>query len=362
MPFFKLILFLKKYNALLVLLLLTGIIEFIKGKIYFVENYYSQKIYPYIFYSFKAIFNIFPFSFGDVIYLLLGLCLLVFFIKTISSKGKFLIQYGYKLIIWSWSIYILFSCIWGFNYQRVALSQNLNVSIEYNLEELEKNTKNLICATNEFYFFLSPDNDSTKITIPYSLKKIIQKTAENYQLPKELYLSIPIFPYTKYSLFSTPLSYMGFTGYLNPLTLESQVNKKIPKNTFFITVAHEMAHQFGIAVENEANFIAFLNGIKHTDVYFKYSASTFALSYFYNELYKYEPEQAKVLIGYLTKGVFENYRENREFWQKYENPFEVVFEKTYDTYLKTQGIKSGIKNYNEIVGLIINADKKEKLF
>jgi len=271
-------------------------------------------------------------------------------------------QYGYKLIIWSWSIYILFFFIWGLNYRRDSLSEILNLPIEYNLEELEKNTKDLICLTNDFYFLLSPDSDSTKITIPYSLKKIIEKTANNYQLPKELKFSIPIYPYAKYSFFSTPLSYMGFSGYLNPLTLESHVNKNIPKNTFFITVAHEMAHQFGIAIEKEANFIAFFNGIKHENIYFKYAASTFALSYFYNDFYKYNPEQAKVLISYLAKGVFENYRENREFWQKYENPFEVVFEKTYDTYLKTQGIKSGIKNYNEIVGLIINANKKEKFY
>ena len=49
---------------------------------------------------------------------------------------------------------------------------------------------------------------------------------------------------------------MGYAGYLNPFTLEAQVNMLgCQKSTYPITIAHEMAHQLGYAAENEANFI-----------------------------------------------------------------------------------------------------------
>jgi len=86
---------------------------------------------------------------------------------------------------------------------------------------------------------------------------------------------------------------MGYSGYLNPFTLESHVNDKIPKLSYMVTSAHEMAHQLGIASESEANFIAFYNCIKHSDPFIQYSGYTFALRYCYSEFYKLNPEKSK---------------------------------------------------------------------
>jgi hypothetical protein len=35
----------------------------------------------------------------------------------------------------------------------------------------------------------------------------------------------------------------------------------------------------------------------------------------------------------------------------------MIFEKTYDTYLKANGELRGVKSYNEMVGLVINYHK-----
>ena len=50
---------------------------------------------------------------------------------------------------------------------------------------------------------------------------------------------------------------IGFSGYLNPFTLEAHVNEKIPMISYLTTIAHEQSHQTGIAHENESNFWAF---------------------------------------------------------------------------------------------------------
>ena len=58
---------------------------------------------------------------------------------------------------------------------------------------------------------------------------------------------------------------MGFSGYLNPFTLEAHINSTLPKISLPITIAHEMAHQNGIAAENDANFMGFKQCYTHTD-------------------------------------------------------------------------------------------------
>ena len=75
---------------------------------------------------------------------------------------------------------------------------------------------------------------------------------------------------------------MGFAGYLNPFTLESNINLNIPKLNFIVTAAHEMAHQVGFASESEANFIALLLVFKNSDSHIRYAGLTFALNYCYS--------------------------------------------------------------------------------
>ena len=56
----------------------------------------------------------------------------------------------------------------------------------------------------------------------------------------------------KNSILSTPLSYMGFSGYINPFTLEAQINVNTPQLYLPTTICHEIAHQMGYSAENEA--------------------------------------------------------------------------------------------------------------
>ena len=53
----------------------------------------------------------------------------------------------------------------------------------------------------------------------------------------------------KKSLFSLPLTYMGFSGYINPFTNEANINRKIPSTSLTFVINHEIAHQLGIAVK-----------------------------------------------------------------------------------------------------------------
>ena len=170
--------------------------------------------------------------------------------------------------------------------------------------------------------------------------------------------SYPEFAYhpksLKTSLYNTPLTYMGFSGYLNPFTNEAHVDRLIPIYKFPTTACHEAAHQIGYAAENEANFIGAITSINNPDYYFKYSGYTFALRYCLAELFKRNKDTYDVLLKSINTGIIKNYKEVQEFWMSYRNPLEPVFEKTFDTFLKANNQSKGLESYSYVVALLVN--------
>ena len=120
-----------------------------------------------------------------------------------------------------------------------------------------------------------------------------------------------------------------------------------------ITVCHEIAHQMGYAAEEEANYLGYLAALKTDNPYFKYSAELFALRYFLNEVAQVAPTEYESLHSQIHKGIFENYKEVRFFWQQYENKAEPVFKASYDAFLKANKQSQGINSYDLVVGLLI---------
>ena len=67
------------------------------------------------------------------------------------------------------------------------------------------------------------NNDSLAVKVPYNKAKIASLIENEFNFDLEKYDAKP---YLKNSMLSTPLSYMGYAGYLNPFTLETQINQK----------------------------------------------------------------------------------------------------------------------------------------
>jgi hypothetical protein len=49
-----------------------------------------------------------------------------------------------------------------------------------------------------------------------------------------------------------------------------------------------------------------------------------------------------------------NYRELATFWEAHENPMEPVFKSIFNTFLKANNQKDGIRSYNAVVTLLVN--------
>jgi hypothetical protein len=349
----------EKRNILLTLFLFLqiGFVQWASRHPEIIEKYYSQGIYPFIARGSRLVFGWLKVSIGDLFYMLLIILLIRWiyqFIKSPRAWKKMLFRLGAGISV----LYFAFYALWGLNYSRVPVAQNLGLDIEqYDIEKVKNLTERIIKRTSALHQNLS-DHDTLPVVSPYTKEQILLLTPAGYNslsdfLPQYHYEK----PSIKNSVFSLPLTYMGFAGYLNPFTGEAHVDALIPEVSYTLTASHEVAHQLGIGYENEANFIGFMAAAFHEDPYFNYAAMLFALRYALIDIRRYDKELFESYLEEIPEGVLENMRESDRFWQSYQNPFEPLFKAFYDGYLKYNQQEDGLKTYNQIMGLLISADK-----
>ncbi|MEL1254453.1 DUF3810 domain-containing protein [Flavobacterium sp. DGU38] len=327
----------------------------------FVEGFYSNNFYIRISHFSRTLLGKIPFSVGDCIYAVLIISIIGWFWKTRKTwKTEWknhLLKITGKISVF----YFFFHLLWAFNYYREPLFQKMEIKKEYTDAELLAFTKRLIAKTNEIHFKITK-NDSAKVVFPYSQKEVFQMNISGYNnLAKEN----PYFKYeilsVKKSLFSIPLTYMGFGGYLNPFTNEAQVNDLLPMYNFPITSSHEMAHQIGFASESECNFIGVLATVKNENLYYQYSGYSFALRYCLG-IWQFKNEKVFERLKKQTHtGILKNYKESQDFWKKYDTFIDEGFHFLYDNFLKTNNQKDGMESYSKFVDLMVNYYKNRPL-
>ena len=276
--------------------------------------------------------------------------LLITLFNIFLNKKKKLIKITLNFFSILSILFFLFHFIWGINYYRIPLHKKLNLKTDYNTDQLSKTLKTLVKKSNELHSKLS-NHDTIPLYVPYDLKtvkKIIERDYSFYDYSKK------IKPRIKNSLISEIISYMGFSGYINPFTLEAQINKNIPKLNYITTASHEMAHQLGITNESEANFVAFISTINNNDPFIQYAGYIFALKYCHNDLYIKNKDLATEIFSKLNIGIIKNFKENNSFWRKYKNPIEPYLKKIYGLFLKSKGQTKGIKTYNQLVKYVVS--------
>ena len=256
----------------------------------FIEQFYSNGLYVLISKLMRYAFGWLPFSIGDIFYTLAGIYLIRWFVinrkRIIKDTINWLIDIAATLSI----AYFAFHILWAFNYYRQPLNVSLHLNADYTTTQLVTFTEALIKKSNSLHRTMTK-NDTLKVEIPYTKSEILAKVKDGYQVLSSKYPHLTYQPKSiKKSLYSLSLTYMGFSGYLNPFTNEAQVNGLISTYKFPTTACHEAAHQLGYAAENEANFIGSLAAIHNDDPYFKYSGYTFALRYCLAEIFKRDPE------------------------------------------------------------------------
>jgi hypothetical protein len=291
---------------------------------------------------------------GDFYYLILGISIVLLIYNTLIKGKDRLINKIFKIGAFISIFYFLFHVLWGLNYYRDSLFDTLKLEQkEYTLTEITNLTNDLLNKLKETQLMLVA-NDTLKVEIRESKNQIISNVTLGYnKLANDLPQYVYQYKSIKKSIFSSPLTYMGFSGYLNPFSGEAQVDYLVPKVNLPMICSHEVSHQLGIASESEANFIGYLAATRSSDPYYRYSSYLMALQYSVNAIYNRDSITYNKIVKSIPVGVIKNINESQEFWQSYQNIAEPFFKLFYDNYLKANQQQDGMKSYSKMVNLLV---------
>ena len=186
-----------------------------------VEQYYSNGIYPIISTILRALLGWLPFSFGDILYGMVVIWLLIKGVKLLQfALNKQLFQLDFKSIlrrglIWILLIYISFNVLWGINYNRKGIAVQLGLSVsKYSVTDLIDLNAALLQKVNE-------SNTLLLQTKPVGMKpnQIFDRSKQAYLEAEKQYPFLNYHqPSIKSSLWGWLGNYVGFLGYYNPST------------------------------------------------------------------------------------------------------------------------------------------------
>lgn len=306
----------------------------------------------------------FPFSVGELTILLLPPALI------------FTIRYAVRYRCDSWrtagvfigillsvllSIFSLFVLNFSAGYRNSTLDVKLGLEREeVSAEELAETAEMLVQRLNEEADNLTFERDGFSV-MPYSLAEMNDRLSAAY----DTFCNSHDFirdnaGQPKPMLISEVLSYMHITGVYSFFTGEANINVNFPDYTIPYTAAHEMAHQRGIAREDEANMVAFLVCIESDDPYIRYSAYLNMYEYVANALYSADASKYRDVRSNLNSATRSELSAYSSFYQKYRNSTaSKVSGAVNNSYLHTQQVSSGTKSYGMVVDLTVAWYKAE---
>ena len=336
----------------IVLIIFTELVKyFFANNPSWVEDYYANGIYLIVSYILQKI---------SILYILPGLfaipILFFIFIFLVSfSKQKKMVKFS--LIMNSLGfLYFLFYFVWGFNYYRLPIDhqwkfKSAPFTYKQLASEYEETTVHLLKMRE-----LLADTAKGVDLVRYNVKNeeqriIIQKNLQlwlkNHGFPSKA--KVPIksnLPKGIFLHFSTAGMYFPFSG-------EGNVDPGLHPIHFTSVMAHEMAHGYGFADEGTCNFLAFICHNNDQNHYIAYATTLGYWRYLASNVRRISPSFFNEKMRELPSGLRKDLMDIQNYSNSYEDWMPNLQYKMYDAYLKGQGIKEGMLNYNKVIGLVL---------
>ena len=306
----------------------------------------------------SAVTYLVPVPLAELLYVGLGLALVIalirlpFVIRKAENRRREAYLRVLSLLCGVLTVADWFCLAWGINYyadgfqERSGLyAQPVTMEELYRVTALFTEELNDLCGAvprdGQGLFNVEREDIFQSSTTVYSnLSREFPFLAREDRVPKKM-------------LCSKLLSAMGFTGYYAGMTGESVLNVDSPACLLPATITHELAHQRGIASEQECNFLAVAASTSCDNVVYQYSGYLMGYIHLSNALYKADRELWTQLRQELAEEVLLDIQYNNVYWQQWESPVDTVSQKVYDTFLKSYGQEDGVQSYGTVVDLLV---------
>lgn len=335
----------------------------------FTEYFVTRIIFRAVTFPVEWIISILPFSLTEAVVLLCIPALLslltVWIIRIIrSDKKKQVIEKGVRFTAFCISSALLiFMLNDGANFSRLTVSELLKLpDRQYTAEELYVVTSDLASKASAAREKLKEDkNGYTMLSVSQS--ELLLKADDCYDsLKKEYPFLITAVWRVKPVMLSRAWSYTGYTGVYCPWLPEASINVDVPDCDLGHTATHEIAHTMGFAKENECNFLAWLACSKSGQPDYEYSGHLQAFIYCSNALYDADRTLWKKSYQNCSDGVMRDLKQRREYWKQFEGEVMESSQSFNDTFIKVNGVESGVLSYDEMVELVLKYYDKQNIF
>lgn len=138
----------------------------------------------------------------------------------------------------------------------------------------------------------------------------------------------------------------GTSGFINPFTLNVATASDLLWFERPFDMAHEWSHDAGYAREDEANYLAVVTCLRSPDPAVQYSG--------WFELFLYLPQKRRYAHREFVPLVWQDFAALRRRDARHINALLAHWSwRTYNTYLKTNRIATGVANYGEMTRLVL---------
>lgn len=308
---------------------------------------YMQHLYPLYATLFSFLSGIVPFSLYDLLITLallwgVGMTAMLLFRK-IGWK-RFFLSVGWFVVIGvAW-----FYLGWGVAYFREDFYARSELEkAPYDSENLMRITEAIIDKANRSYLDCSGmDKEEVRREIEQSYTLLQEPLRISYPNGRRR---------VKPMLYESLYTGMGISGYFGPYLNEIHLNNYALPFTYPFTLAHEMAHQFGIAAESEANLYGFVVCAHSSHPMVRYSGYLSVMGYLLRDVRRLLPDRYEPMLQSIRPEIIADLQRNSDHWMAARNEkLSDAQDKMYDTYLKTNRVSSGRDNYSEVVGLLLS--------
>jgi len=302
----------------------------------------------------QIIFSWIPFSFGDILYIVLGIFLLYSIITCFKKESRNVSLLRVLIVINVF--YFTYQIFWGMLYFQTPIIKKLSSQQEPTVEKAKilalkylekcKATRKLV------------KEDKNGVFIITDLKTVQQEILfQQTKLPKNISgKKTPEINSFKPSIFKNVMNFTGILGYYNPFTAESQFNSQLPNTYIPFTCAHESSHQLGFAREQEANFVGYLIGINSENMELRYSTEYFTLKSLLNFIVEEDQEFVKAVLKNYSPEMKKDRAYEKAFVLKHQGLLDDFFGFTNNLFLKSNQ-QEGAITYSYFIDLLLNYEK-----
>jgi hypothetical protein len=321
----------------------------------FVEQTYTNGVYPHVQPVLTSLTNLVPFAWLD---LLAGIAILATaarLIVTWRKRSRVAAWVGGRLagaVRLAAIVYLAFLATWGCNYQRAPARERFAVAdARVTPERLRALATRAVDEVNELYDAgnrASLDWTSVQTRLAPAFRAATRETGTRWSV-------VPGRP--KGGLVARTFPWSAVDGMINPLGLEVLVNPEVLPFERPFVLAHEWAHLAGHADESEASFVGFLACLAGTrDA--RYSGWLTLLLHAGRAVPA--GDRAPVL-GRLGEGPRRDVAAIHSRLAHARPTVHAVSWRVYDEYLKANGVEAGVASYDEVVQLILGSGLTARL-